>query len=291
MVPAQRFRDAFGEFLREGSHDSSNKAASYLRALDLLGPILARRAPVHLQIADVWAVGSPTTCRALYSYVREQQRLGKAGIFADEEPCSYWRDGFMSAALKGYVEFLVLSNHEDGLWLMLQDANGSPQEISRRLEELPVESIEELVAEQAADLDSWAGREVLRQARMRIKQHFFRRMILSTYGGSCCLTGLAVPELLIASHIVPWAADPGNRLNPQNGLCLNALHDKAFDRGLIALDDQFRLLVSDRLAEHFEGEIVQNNFVAYQGRPIHLPQRFAPDQEFLARHRRTWGFG
>src|SRR5688572_26561406 len=63
--------------------------------------------------------------------------------------------------------------------------------------------------------------------RIRVNQSFFRRRILSAYEFTCCVTGLSVRELLVASHIVPWADDPKNRLNPRNGLCLNALHDRA----------------------------------------------------------------
>ena len=67
----------------------------------------------------------------------------------------------------------------------------------------------------------------------RIKQHFFRRAVLSSYRGRCCMSGLSEPRLLIASHIVPWSRDKTNRLNPSNGLCLSAIHDRAFDKGLL----------------------------------------------------------
>ncbi|QTA93412.1 HNH endonuclease [Desulfonema magnum] len=66
--------------------------------------------------------------------------------------------------------------------------------------------------------------------KSRINQNFFRQMILASYNNTCCITGMFVPDLLIASHIVPWSVDEDNRLNPSNGLCLNALHDRAFDK-------------------------------------------------------------
>mgnify|MGYP002777016415 CR=1 FL=1 len=80
------------------------------------------------------------------------------------------------------------------------------------------------------------GQEREAVVRQRVGQHLFRGAVLAAYDGRCCLTGLAVPDLLTASHIVPWAADPANRLNPANGLCLNALHDRAFDRGWLTID-------------------------------------------------------
>jgi putative restriction endonuclease len=85
--------------------------------------------------------------------------------------------------------------------------------------------------------------------RVRVNQSFFRRRIVSAYEFRCCVTGLAVPELLVASHIVPWAQDTANRLNPRNGLCLNALHDRAFDRGLMVVDDTMHVRFSPRLRE------------------------------------------
>ena len=63
--------------------------------------------------------------------------------------------------------------------------------------------------------------------RVRVNQSFFRRRILSAYEFRCCVTGLNVRELLVASHIVPWSQDPANRLNARNGFlamhsCLSA---------------------------------------------------------------------
>lgn len=84
-------------------------------------------------------------------------------------------------------------------------------------------------------------------SQQRLKQSFFRRAVLSSYRGRCCMSGLSDSRLLIASHIVPWAKDKVNRLNPSNGLCLSAIHDRAFDKGLLALSDDLRILVATAL--------------------------------------------
>ncbi|HUO43463.1 MAG TPA: HNH endonuclease [Burkholderiales bacterium] len=121
-------------------------------------------------------------------------------------------------------------------------------------------------------------------AEQRIKQTFFRRAVLSSYRGRCCMSGLSEPRLLVASHIVPWSKDKANRLNPSNGLCLSAIHDKAFDKGLITITEDFKIIVSrelKRLADPFVKKIL----VALDGKPIELPDRFAPSAEFLSRHR------
>ncbi|PKO92551.1 MAG: restriction endonuclease [Betaproteobacteria bacterium HGW-Betaproteobacteria-1] len=118
----------------------------------------------------------------------------------------------------------------------------------------------------------------------RIKQNFFRRAILSSYRGRCCMSGLSDSRLLIASHIVPWSKDKANRLNPSNGLCLSAIHDKAFDKGLITLDNDLRIIISDDLKRRKES-FLQSVFIPLEGRHIELPERFTPDIEFITRHR------
>jgi len=118
----------------------------------------------------------------------------------------------------------------------------------------------------------------------RIRQNFFRRAVLSSYHGRCCMSGLSDSRLLIASHIVPWSKDRHNRLNPRNGLCLSALHDKAFDRGLISLDDDFRVMLSKELEQRDE-TFVREFFHPLAGQPITLPERFIPDIGFLKQHR------
>lgn len=118
----------------------------------------------------------------------------------------------------------------------------------------------------------------------RIKQSFFRRAVLSSYRGRCCMSGLSEPRLLIASHIVPWSKDKANRLNPSNGLCLSAIHDRAFDKGLITLTDDFKIVVSEELRRRDE-PFVKDVLVPLNGKLIELPERFMPSVEFLARHR------
>lgn len=119
----------------------------------------------------------------------------------------------------------------------------------------------------------------------RIKQNFFRRAVLSSYRGRCCMSGLSEPRLLIASHIVPWSKDKANRLNPSNGLCLSAIHDKAFDKGLITLTDDFKIVVSEELKRRKEAFVIEV-LLPLNGRTIEPPERFAPQAEFIAWHRK-----
>lgn len=124
--------------------------------------------------------------------------------------------------------------------------------------------------------------------KMRRGQSFFRQSILSAYDIRCCITDINLPRLLVASHIKPWGKFPDERLNPRNGLCLSALHDAAFDAGLITLDKNSCVILSKRLRSFFPQPMLEVNFVPFENKPIRLPVKLAePDSEFIRFHRET----
>jgi predicted restriction endonuclease len=124
--------------------------------------------------------------------------------------------------------------------------------------------------------------------KQRRGQEFFREAVLNNFGGQCGVTRLAVRELLVASHILPWGSCPAERLNVRNGLCLSRLHDAAFDRGLITFDDQLQLMLSPRLKNALPQRAIAENFGAYIGEPLRLPEdAVPPNPAFLAQHRKT----
>lgn len=127
--------------------------------------------------------------------------------------------------------------------------------------------------------------EVEVTVKARIGQNFFRQTVLSAYGIRCCITGNPVPELLVASHILPWGKYPEHRLNPHNGLCLARTQDAAFDQGLITFDESYRLVLSPYLENFLPDETLERNFVAYCGKPMRLPEKFQPNADFLRYHR------
>jgi putative restriction endonuclease len=126
------------------------------------------------------------------------------------------------------------------------------------------------------------------QAAVKVRrgQQFFRQAVLTAYDVRCCISGINVPRLLVASHIKPWGDFPHDRLNPQNGLCLSTLHDAAFDAGLITLDEELGVVLSKRLRRFFPQPALEQNFVPFEGKPIHLPEKLAePDKDFVRFHR------
>ncbi len=126
--------------------------------------------------------------------------------------------------------------------------------------------------------------------QVRVNQVRFRRAILASYDSACCITGLRHDKLVIASHIVPWSRDKKNRLNPQNGLCLSALHDKAYDQGLITVLPDYTIRVAPTMRDVAHNEFMTTALLAYDGKQIRLPERFRPAPEFLQAHATRFGF-
>jgi putative restriction endonuclease len=122
--------------------------------------------------------------------------------------------------------------------------------------------------------------------RVRRTQSFFRKVVLAAYDWRCCVTGNPVPELLIASHILPWSRFPQERVNPCNGLCLAAHFDRAFDQGLATFGEDLKLVLSSELRGHLPSEAIEREFLPMEGNELRLPERFAPDGTFLDYHRR-----
>ena len=122
--------------------------------------------------------------------------------------------------------------------------------------------------------------------KQRRGQDYFRDIVLNNYDNRCGITGLPVRELLIASHILPWRDHEAERLNVRNGICLNRLHDAAFDQGLIGFDDELRMMLSTRLKSYLPQESVVIHFEAYERNILHFPNdATAPEITFIKKHR------
>lgn len=129
-----------------------------------------------------------------------------------------------------------------------------------------------------------AGKEKERLIKTRVNQYRFRQMVLANYNSTCCITGIKQPQLLIASHITEWSKYENNRLNPMNGLCLNALHDRAFDNFLITISaEEYKIIISHELKKQ-ENKNIQKYFLHYEGKKIMLPKKFLPGADFLKIH-------
>ena len=128
------------------------------------------------------------------------------------------------------------------------------------------------------------------QARDAVLAALDMRAELARYNATRCVSGLRHDKSAIASHIVPWSEDHQNRLNPRNGLCLSALHDRAYDQGLITVLPDFTIRVSTELRSTEGDDFARRAIAAFDGRSIQLPERFKPDEAFLTSHAQRFGY-
>ncbi|MEE9553019.1 MAG: HNH endonuclease [candidate division Zixibacteria bacterium] len=128
------------------------------------------------------------------------------------------------------------------------------------------------------------GRDKEATVKVRINQNFFRSMILANYRSRCAICSIPEARLLIAAHIVPWAAEPAQRMNPKNGICMCVLHEKAFDTGLIAIDDKYVIMLSNKIKKFASELAIQRGFIAYDGHHINAPDKFQPEKKFVKYH-------
>ncbi|MCI3936656.1 HNH endonuclease [Chryseobacterium aahli] len=170
--------------------------------------------------------------------------------------------------------------------IVWNEFNGNWEKLAYESELLIAEfqnkKIEETIEMNIFEFPLGIERETL--IKQRVNQSFFRSTILSSYNLKCCITGLSISEFLVASHIKPWKVDEINRLNPHNGLCLNSIHDKAFDKGFITITPDYNIKVSKYFDDFNNDQAVASFFLKHDNQPINLPDRFLPSKEFLDWH-------
>lgn len=145
-------------------------------------------------------------------------------------------------------------------------------------------SIENKYQDILLDLKGLKGETVIREVKTRVNQSVFRQMVLTNYTTKCAITGIDIPELLLASHIVPWSKNENERLNPENGICLSALYDKAFDKGLIGINQSYQVILSASLKKKKDSPFFQNHFASIENLKITNPIKYMPRKEFLEYH-------
>ena len=272
-------RKGFIDFNTRLSPENSGKADSYARAIMILDEVLPYQNVIDLQGRSLYELSDVTAIDDVLRLVNEEVKKMKnqqQNIFDDygkPNQRSYPLKSFCSAALKSlkkYAEYeqeVVVADR-----IVAQETN--PQTISKKL---------------IAYFDiTKEGEDLLSITKRRKGQDYFRRMILANYRGRCALTGISVPQLLLASHIIPWAdkSHKKDRLNPCNGICLSALYDKAFDKGLFTISpDDYTIQLSSALREYGTQEYFDKQFGSISGKQITMPIEYKPNRDFLAYHR------
>jgi putative restriction endonuclease len=145
-------------------------------------------------------------------------------------------------------------------------------------------TIESKYSDLLNDLKDLTGDTKLREVKTRVNQNVFRQIVIANYSGKCAITGIDLPELLFASHIIPWSKNETERLNPENGICLSALYNRAFNKGLIGINEKYELLFSERLKQKANTGYFAQYFSSLEKTKIILPQKYLPSKEFLQYH-------
>lgn len=157
-------------------------------------------------------------------------------------------------------------------------------ESERILAQMEHRTLEAKYSDLLHEVQQLKGEDKLRAVKTRVNQNVFRRMVLANYAGKCALSGIDIPDLLVASHILPWASDKKERLNPENGICLSSLYDKAYDKGYIGVNDKYEVVLSPVLKKKEKEAYFENWFVRISATKIILPQKYLPAKSFLQYH-------
>lgn len=145
-------------------------------------------------------------------------------------------------------------------------------------------SIENKFHELLGDLKELKGETKIREVKTRVNQNVFRQIVLANYSSKCAISGIDLPELLVASHIVPWSINEKERLNPENGICLSMLYDKAYDKGLIGINTNYELVLSSVLKKRNSQSYFGRYFSNLEGEKITDSNKYLPRKEFLEFH-------
>lgn len=268
-------QQGFEEFVLAIYGHTNGTAKSYITAIHIVDDMFAYEDVFGLNGTSVTCINDFELMRKIADFICEQQTLYKKSqdsIFRhiNSRQSSYPGKGFCSAAIRQLLKYYTYDMEEKKAWAIIQRSNNG-KNISKELSAL-------------FKLDK-EGRDKTVSSKVRLGQSYFRKMVLENYGHKCCVTGLNVPQTLRASHIVEWSLDKANRMNPENGLCLSATYDAAFDKHLISFDDDYRLIVSKEIKDYYTNEVSKSYFSKYEGKQILLPSLYMPSKKLLEKHR------
>lgn len=250
-------------------------ANSYIMAIRIIDNIFAIKDVFSLQGKSLTEIDDAFLLQKIAEFICSEEKRYKAGedsIFKYGSPTqsSYPRKGFCSAAMKHLQRYQTYGPKEIEANAIVESSQYGKIVSACLLNHFDI---------------SKEGRDQISIVKVRIGQAYYRKMIISIYAGKCCVTGMDVQNLLRASHIVPWAEDKENRMNPENGLCLSGTYDLAFDQHLISFDEEYRMIVGKEIRDHFSNETTRKYFEKYEGKRIALPSKFLPNQTLLQSHR------
>lgn len=267
--------EGFKQYLKIHFQSTSKAASSYLMAITILDNIFRLRDIFDLNGVSLCCIDNIETLVNVTEFVKTEERKfrdSEVGFFTLGNPKQkgYPKKGFCSAAMKNLIGYYESCKYEDAN-IILQSTR-SASSLSKKLIK-------------HYGLNDSYGEDAVRETKARIGQDYFRSMLLENYNSRCSITGLDVPQVLRASHIVAWAEDKVNRMNPENGILLSATYDAAFDKHLISFDEDYRMILSRDIRDYYTSDAVREYFICKEGQRLDIPIRFQPSQKLLQKHR------
>lgn len=168
---------------------------------------------------------------------------------------------------------------EEQIW---REFNENPEKILRRQEEI-IEQLRAKPISTNSEHTIITVDEMIRERKIRTTQTYFREIVLSAYNYRCCITGTTCSDLLEACHIVGWAENLEERLNPRNGLCLMPFFHKAYDLHYLGISPDLQISIARSL---LKGTRAPFSLYLQQldGTRISPPSKFLPHPNLLEQH-------
>lgn len=268
-------QQGFEEYSYFAYGKKNGTANSYIMAIRIIDNIFSIKDVFSLEGKSLTEIDDAFLLQKITDYISSEEKKYKSGedsIFKYGSPTqrSYPLKGFCSAAMKHLQRYQTYGPMEIGANSIVERSQNGKDVSTGLLYYFDITK---------------EGRDKISKNKIRIGQAYYRKMIISIYSGKCCVTGMDVQTLLRASHIVPWAENKENRMNPENGLCLSGTYDLAFDQHLITFDEDYRMIVGKEIRDHFTNKAINAYFIKYEGKRIALPTKFHPNQTLLQLHR------
>lgn len=128
-----------------------------------------------------------------------------------------------------------------------------------------------------------------REEEMILRSHIFKQAILEKYDQRCAVTGMKIAfqgnvSMVDACHIVPFAESFDDTIT--NGIALSPTFHRAFDRGLITVTDDYKVIVHSKVKDYYPQVGIQQ----FHQQSLQLPDdpQFYPSIEKLAQHRKRF---
>lgn len=266
---------SFRDYLDNNFSSSTGTKRSYITAIKILDSLFAECDIFDLKYISLTEIRDPYLIRRIITFVADEEdkfRDGQSSIFDLGNPnqSSYPKNRFCTAAIRHVGRYINDICIQEAIQIAHHSAINGKQVSDKLLSDYKINE---------------ANTEKERQIKQRIGQDIFRAILLDIYESKCCLTGLDIPEVLRASHIIPWADKEETRLNPENGLCLSATYDAAFDKHLITFDEQYHMVLSPIIKEFYSSDAFKKYFLNFEGKKIMMPFKYSPSQEYMEKHR------